>query len=62
MTTQVDTDKIIEALTKDNVLYQHRIQDLTNRLFLLERTVMGLVQKSTTFPTPDFKSSTSSST
>lgn len=51
MSESVDTDKIVEALIKENVIWRQKVDDLMNKVIRLEQIVVELSLK--VFPIPN---------
>lgn len=51
MTEVVDTDKVLEALSKENVIWKQRVEDLMSRVIRIEKVLIEISNK--VFPIPN---------
>ena len=44
MSELIDTNKVIEALTKENVLWRQKVDDLMNKVIRLEQAIVEITR------------------
>jgi hypothetical protein len=56
MSSPIDTDKIIDILQKENILWKQKVDDLCNRMLKMEQKLLELNNKVNPIPTSFYSS------